>query len=254
MIVSGFILSRCCVKRSKFSITALMKITPLILAFLSIQFSATYLIEKAYASCSDKPTQGVNWEGCRKRNLVLSGNDLRNGNFSQTNFASTDMRSTKIGGADFTKAVLIRAVIDGSSARQANFEKAVGYRASFQNSDLSDTIFRKTELIRVNFSGSNLIGANFSKSDAGRTMFDGAIMGNNNFSFANIARADFRKAIMKGAVVIEGAFTFQTRFEGVDLTNFVGLQQWQIDIACGNETTVLPEGLNKPALWSCETK
>ncbi len=254
MTVSGFILPKYSVTRSKLSNFLLKKIAPLILAFVSLQFSGSYLIEIAYADCSSKPTQGVNWEGCRKRNLVLSGNDLRNGNFRQTNFASTDLRTTRIDRADFTKAVLVRAAIDESSARQTIFEKAIGYRASFQNSDLTDAIFHKSELLRANFSGSVLTGADFSKSDAARTMFDGAIMGNNNFSFANIARADFRKAVVSGPIIIEGAFSFQTRFEGVDLTIFVGLQQWQVDMACGDETTVLAEGLHKPALWPCETK
>jgi uncharacterized protein YjbI with pentapeptide repeats len=195
--------------------------------------------------------QSVNWAGCRKRNLILSGLDLRNGNFRQADFASTDMRETKIDGANFVKAVLIRAVFDNASARKTVFEKAVGTRSSFRNSDLSGAVFRKSELLRVDFSGSILTGVDFSKSNAGRALFDGARMENNNFSFANIARADFRKAVMIGRTEFKGAYLFQTRFEGVDLTKSVGLQQWQINMTCGDQATLLPENLKNPTLWHC---
>ncbi len=250
MTATGSILLKNSNMRLRLLTIALMKTVLMVVTLLSLQFFVPDLIDGAYADCSSKPAQNVNWEGCRKRNLVLSGNDLGNGKFRQTNFAFTDMRTTRIGGADFSKAVLVRAVFDGSSARQAIFEKAIGYRASFQHADLSDAVFRKSKLTRVDFSGSILTGADFSKSDAGRIILEGAIMGNNDFSFANIARADFRKAVVKGAIEIKGAFSFQTRFEGVDLTKFEDLQQRQVDIACGSETTVLPAGLHRPASWS----
>jgi uncharacterized protein YjbI with pentapeptide repeats len=240
--------------RSRLADIELKKTVFAALIFLTLQISGAYLIDKAYADCSSKPVPGVNWESCRKRNLVLSGSDLRNGNFRQTNFASTDMRTSKIDGADFSKAALIRVVFDDSSAEQTNFEKAIGYRASFRNSNLSGAIFRKSELVRADFSGSVLTGADFSKSVVGRTLFNEAIMANNDFSFANIARADFRKAVVTGTITFEGAFSFQTRFEGVDLTKSTGLRQWQIDMACGDKKTLLPGGLRKPDQWPCHIR
>ena len=47
--------------------------------------------------------------------------------------------------------------------------------------------------------------------------------------------------------------------EGVDLTTATGLVQWQIDMACGNDETVLPTGLKKPASspprsWRCSSR
>jgi len=227
------------------------KSVPIAAAFLSLAFSVPGFVKTAHAACSSKPAQGVDWAGCRTRNLLLSGNDLRQGKFRQTDFAASDMRMTKADAADFTKAVLIRAVFDQASAREAIFDRAIGYRASFQYVDLSDAVFRKSELTRVNFTGSTLTGADFLKSDAGRITLDRALMGNNDFSYSNIARADFRKAVIKGVIVVTGAFSFQARFEGVDLTNFQGLQQRQVDMACGNDATVLPEGLHRPARWSC---
>jgi len=44
---------------------------------------------------------------------------------------------------------------------------------------------------------------------------------------------------------------FLTRLEGVDLSAAVGLEQGQIDIACGDGATRLPAGLSSPAAWPC---
>ncbi|MEK6222738.1 MAG: pentapeptide repeat-containing protein [Chloroflexota bacterium] len=216
-----------------------------------LQFSEPILVKQAYAHCSSKPIPGVNWEGCRKRNLILSGTDLKNSNFRATNFTSTDMRRSEIDGANFRKAVVIRAAFDEASATGNIFEAAHGYRASFRKSNLTNAIFYKSEFMRVDFSGSVLTGADFSKSDLGRTRFDDAILGNSNFAFANVARADFRNAILTGPITLNGAYLFQTRFEGVDLSKSVGLLQWQIDMACGDNSTRLPAGISKPKSWPC---
>ena len=211
-----------------------------------------FIIMQAHAACGDSPGAGVNWEGCRKRNLVLSGTDLSNAQLKDTNFTSTDMRQSKFDGANFRKAVLLRVAFDESSAKGAIFEKAIIYRVSFKNSDLSQSMFQKSEMLRVNFNGANLTGTNFSKSEAGRSQFENATMGNNDFSFSNLARADFRKAKIKGPLKLEGAFLFQTRIEGVDISKAIGLAQWQVDMACGDEETLLPEGLTRPDEWGCE--
>ena len=40
--------------------------------------------------------------------------------------------------------------------------------------------------------------------------------------------------------------------EGVNLAAATGLSQWQLDMACGDDKTVLPPGLKKPAPWPCK--
>ncbi|MCF6322446.1 MAG: pentapeptide repeat-containing protein, partial [Rhizobiaceae bacterium] len=127
-------------------------------------------------------------------------------------------------------------------------------RVSFKNTNLEQAIFRKSEMIRVDFSKANLKGVDFSKSEAGRTRFDDAILGDNDFSFANVARADFRKARITGPIAFSGAYFYRTRLEGVDLTNTTGLVQWQIEMACGDDATKLPEGVIKPQSWPCSSE
>ncbi len=230
------------------------KVILLAVSIILLQFSEPTLVNQAVAACADGPEQGVNWEGCRKSNLMLSGVNLNDANLQRTNIISTDMRGSKFDNADFRKAALVRVAFDGSSAKGANFEKAHAFRVSFKNTNLEKANFRKSEMQRVNFSNSNLLGVNFSESEAGRARFDDATMGDNDFSFANVARADFRKAKLTGPINFEGAYLYRTRFEGVDLTNITGFKQWQFDVSCGDDMTKLPVGITKPQSWPCSSE
>jgi uncharacterized protein YjbI with pentapeptide repeats len=50
---------------------------------------------------------------------------------------------------------------------------------------------------------------------------------------------------------LTGAYTLLIRIEGTDLSGVMGLTQQQLDIACGDAETKLPEGLAHPADWPC---
>ncbi|NEK55267.1 pentapeptide repeat-containing protein, partial [Rhizobium leguminosarum] len=47
------------------------------------------------------------------------------------------------------------------------------------------------------------------------------------------------------------AFMFLTHIEGLDLSAATGLEQAQIDLACGDASTKLPVGLSAPTTWPC---
>jgi len=236
---------------SKLEFFALKKLLLLALATSALSVANPLIIDHAYAACGDEASAKVNWEGCRKRNLVLSGSDMNSANFKGTNFSSTDMRDSEFDNTNFEKSVLLRVFFEGSSAKNANFEKAIVYRVNFKKTNLENAIFQKAEMLRVDFNGANLTSANFSKAEAGRSIFSNAMLGNNDFSNASLARADFRDSKISGPLNFAGSYFYQTRIEGVDLSNATGLKQWQIDMACGNDATKLPEGVNRPQSWSC---
>ncbi len=45
--------------------------------------------------------------------------------------------------------------------------------------------------------------------------------------------------------------TYLARIEGVDLSKTIGLTQEQLDLACGDSHTQLPNRLEKPTSWLC---
>ena len=50
---------------------------------------------------------------------------------------------------------------------------------------------------------------------------------------------------------LEKSWTYLARFEGLDLSAVRNLTQEQVELACGNAETKLPEGLTVPASWPC---
>lgn len=205
----------------------------------------------AQAGCKDSAQPGVSWVDCRKRNLIMSESNLQKSDLSGADLSSTDLRKSNFAGANLHKTNLMRATMAGSMARSANFEHVQSYRTNFENTDFTKASFGKAELQRANFSGANLSGANFSKADLGRANFDNAILKNNNFERANLSRVDFSKAKLSGKFQIENAYLLQTNIENVDFSGAIGLEQWQVNMACGNDDTILPAGLTQPDDWPC---
>jgi uncharacterized protein YjbI with pentapeptide repeats len=90
-----------------------------------------------------------------------------------------------------------------------------------------------------------------SGAELGRTNFTNAELDGVNFEFANLARAIFIGSRLVN-VDFSGSHTFLTHFEDANLTGVTQLSQMQLEIACGNEGTQLPKGLERPVSWPCE--
>ncbi len=208
----------------------------------------------AYADCYSSTGPGVDWQGCRKRNLILKGADLSGANLAGTDFTQTDLRNTKLKAADLTKAMMVRSYLDGSQAEGANFDTVMGFRTTFVGINLRQATFVKAEMTRADFTDADLTNVNFEKADLGRAIFKGASLTGANFPFANLSRVDFRSSNFTGPIDFTGAYLFLTRIEGVDLGQAKGLEQWQINLSCGDDQTQLPAGLNASATWPCPTE
>lgn len=233
------------------AITAIsIKAVVAVFFFVSL-FTFGSLGTAAYADCRSSMAPGVDWQGCRKRNLVMKGADLSGANLAGTDFTATDLRDTKLTAADLTKATMMRSYLDGAEAEGAIFDTLHGYRTSFVGVNLKNATFVKAELTRADFTDADLTYVNFEKADLGRAIFKGASLTGASFPFANLSRADFRGSRFSGLIDFTGAYFFLTRIEGVDLGAAEGLEQWQIDMSCGDDRTQLPSGLKAPANWPC---
>src|SRR3546814_2242270 len=93
-------------------------------------------------------------------------------------------------------------------------------------------------------------GTNLQKAELGRAVLADAVLDGVDMTRAEIARAVFAGASLKGTDMT-GAYTYLARFDGTDLTGVKGLTQAQLDAACGDGETTLPEGLSAPASWPC---
>ena len=205
---------------------------------------------QAMAGCKDSAAAEVDWSGCRKRNLILSGYDMSGGNFNKTDFFGSDMRETKFVGANLSRATLTRANVSNSDLSNADMSKVDGGRSVFQEVNLANSSLEKAELFRADFSGSNLSNTNLNKTEMGRANFQNSDLSGAQITFTNLARANFSGAKLAGAD-FEKSWTYLTQFEDVDLTEVLNLSQEQLELACGNADTKLPAGLVAPAKWPC---
>lgn len=203
------------------------------------------------AECGSMASPKLDWQECTKKNLMLQGSDLEGANLFSTDFSLTDLSGANVKSANLEKATLVRASLEGAHAEGANFAKIEAYRSSFANIAAEGASFAGAELQRANFAGAQLSGATFEKAELGRADFDKAVLTGAKFSFANLSRADLSGATFEGPVMFDRAFMFLTRIEGLDLSAAAGLEQAQIDLACGDASTKLPTGLSAPATWPC---
>jgi uncharacterized protein YjbI with pentapeptide repeats len=201
--------------------------------------------------CSSMASPGLDWSECTKKNLVIPGSDLEGANLFNIDLAQTDLSGANLKSANLEEATLVRTSFAGAKAEKANFAKVEAYRSNFAGIAAEGASFANAELQRSNFSGAQLAGANFEKAELGRANFDKAKLKDVRFSLANLSRADLGAANVEGPIVFDRAFMFLTRIEGLDLSAAQGLEQAQIDLACGNAATRLPSGLSAPASWPC---
>jgi uncharacterized protein YjbI with pentapeptide repeats len=220
---------------------------------LAIAICMVSLLPKSVVAqeCRSEPSPGINWGGCGKRNLMLSGSDFTNASLAEADLSFTDLRDSVFKGADLEKAKLARAWLANAHAEKANFSKIEGYRADFQKMQAKGASFAGAELQRANFTGADLEGVSFEKAELSRVIFDKAVLTRSRFSFTNLARADFTDAIFEGPLDFSSAFLFLTKIQGVDLSQATGLEQHQLNMACGDAKTKLPAGLSTPTSWPC---
>lgn len=203
-----------------------------------------------HADCDDKPGPKVDWTKCTKMRLVLRDNDLSGAVLKRTNLSSTDLADAQMLGVTMVEANIDRARLQGANLEGSDLRKVQGSRANFKDANLVGVHLEKSELLRADFSGANLENADLSKAELGRAVFVEANLAGVDLSFTNIARANFVGAELKN-VDFTRAYTYLSRMEGVDLSKTIGLTQTQLELACGDDDTVLPNGLEAPADWPC---
>lgn len=201
--------------------------------------------------CGAVPATSIDWSSCNKVNLMLYDSTLDGANLSKADLSYTDLRNSSLAGANFEKAAMIRSSIEGSKAPKAIFDRIEGYRTNFSGVTAPGASFASAEVQRADFSKSDLTGANFAKAELGRAVFTETVITGVNFTYANLARAQLASARFEGPINFQNAFMFLTRLEGLDLSQATGLQQWQVDQACGSDKTKLPSGLKPAANWPC---
>ena len=166
---------------------------------------------EARAACDDPAGYGVDWSGCDKSHLNLSGHS-DNANAEST--ATSADQATNEGSLQLTDPGVY-----------VNDPDAFPDIAILSGADLTGT-----NLTGANLSGVRLVGAKLTNADLTNTNLSGADLDGANLRNANLSRANLR-----GAILIESDLT------GADLTG-ANLDGANLSGAIWTDTRVCAEG------------
>src|SRR5215472_1749738 len=181
----------------------------------------------------------------RKAYLELA--NLSGANLSRANLSGAKLFDANLSGANLSGANLSGTNLSGATLSNANLSRAGLSGANLSLAGLSGADLNGAKLFDANLSGANLSGANLSRADLSDANLGNAGLSGANLSLANLSDANLGNAGLSGADLSD-AYLDRADLTGADLsdTNLSGaknLTQMQLDKACGNANTKLPEGL-----------
>jgi uncharacterized protein YjbI with pentapeptide repeats len=163
------------------------------------------------------------FSGCDKHNCGV-GLDLRD--------VGLDLRGAHFAGATLYQVNLAGADLTGANLNGANLAGADLTGANLEGAELKGSYLGKADLTGARLEKTNLEGA----------VLGAAKLGETNLADANLARADLAGADLAGANVTG------TNLAGANLQNITGLIQQQINVACPDNRTVLPDDIQPPQM------
>jgi uncharacterized protein YjbI with pentapeptide repeats len=177
---------------------------------------------------------------------------LGGANLSGAILGFTDLRGADLSGANLSAAALVFADLSGANLSAANLSAAALILANLSAANLSAANLRGADLSSANLSGANLsaatlILANLSAADLVSANLLGADLSGANLRDAKLFRATLVGANLSNANLsnadLSGANLSNANLSNAELRRAESLTQTQLDEACGNADTKLPEGL-----------
>jgi uncharacterized protein YjbI with pentapeptide repeats len=173
---------------------------------------------------------GANLSRANLRGADLNSADLNSAYLSRVDLSGANLIGANLTGANLTSATLSRVDLTGADLTGANLgladlNGAYLSGANLTGANLSRTNLRSADLSGANLRGANLIGTNLSVAYPIGADLTGANLRDADLTGANLSRANLRGA--------------------------KNLIQTQLNEACGNNETDLPEGLDPKLLKPC---
>jgi uncharacterized protein YjbI with pentapeptide repeats len=158
---------------------------------------------------------------------ILVGAKLSGANLIRANLSGADLSGANLSGArlnvgDLSGAILHFAKLNNATLSYAKLSGANLLRANLSGADLSNADLSNAKLFTVNLTGADMRGATLS---------------NANLTYATLSNADLSNADLSNAELLLADLS------DANLNKAKNLTQTQLDGACGNAKTKLPEGL-----------
>jgi uncharacterized protein YjbI with pentapeptide repeats len=159
------------------------------------------------------------------RNANLQGANLAKAQLQGANLAKAQLQKAYLGEAQLQDANLVEAQLQDANLAKAQLQGAYLMEAQLQGANLAKAQLQDAYLAKAQLQDTNLEKAQLQKAYLRVTQLQGA----------NLAKAQLQDTILE-----------KTQLQGAILTATENLTQYQIDMACIDENTKLPEGLTRP--------
>jgi hypothetical protein len=130
--------------------------------------------------------------------------------------------------------------------RNTNLQGAHLGGAQLQKADLREAQLQKARLWKARLQGADLRGAQLQGAHLSRAQLQEAYLSKARLQGADLRGAQLQKADL-GEAQLQKAYLLEAQLQGTDLTAVANLTQDQLNTACIDENTKLPEGLTRPA-------
>ncbi len=180
----------------------------------------------------------------------LAKANIPGANLSGANLRGADLNSADLNSAYLSGAYLSGANLIGANLTGANLTGATLSRVDLTGADLTGANLGLADLNGAYLSGANLTGANLSRSNLRSADLSGANLRGANLIGTNLSVAYPIGADLTGANLRDADLTGAT-LSRANLRGAKNLIQTQLNEACGNNETDLPEGLDPKLLKPC---
>ena len=186
---------------------------------------------------SHRDLRCANFFAAHLQGVNLSHADLRGAELTEANLTGADLRFARLEDANLWKARLVNAKLSNATLKGANLNFANLEKADLRAADLRGARLYGARLVKVDFSNTNLEGAVLSDAN-----LEGA-----DLHRANLSNSDLGLSRLLGASLfgtnLRDTDLFGTVFDFADLSRVKGLNQDQLDNACGKHVRGLSASL-----------
>lgn len=180
--------------------------------------------------------------------VSLQGSNFSESDFSHSNLSGGKFYGSNLEGASFNKAYMMRVEGENVNLHKSVLRDATLTEATLRNSNISYADLRRADLTRGDFSGSSFQGSLLKASDAIDATFDNVNFTGARLSHGNFTGASFKDANLSnvtfGDANLENSDFKDAELRGAHLYEATGLTQGQLNSACGDAHTILPEGMS----------
>ena len=173
---------------------------------------------------------------------VLSQAGLPESGLLRASLLDVDLSGAQLGDANLSGAFLQGADLSGAFLFNTNLSGVNLTDANLAEANLFGSNLSGAKLNAANLSGAYMIIANLAEATLWGADLSGAFLQGSNLSGANFFAGNLSGAYLQGAN-LAGASLSDVDLSGANLSSSRYLNQYQLDQACGNDKTRLPEGL-----------